>query len=64
MKYFAVACLIANVALARKYVTADLPCHKHNPNKGAPVIKTPLIPRDDLPDQWIWNSIDDVNYLT
>jgi len=50
--------------LARKYVHPDIPCHKHNPNKGAPVIKTPLQPTADLPDQWIWNDVGGINYLT
>jgi cathepsin X len=41
------------------------PCRKTSfdtPKEG--LIKKPLVPVNDMPDQWIWNDIDGVNYLT
>ena len=50
--------------VAAKYGKEE-PCRKTSFDTPKPGnIKKPLVPVDDLPDQWIWNDIDGVNYLT
>ena len=54
---------IAGYAAAETQVE-NYPCRIRNPNRASPFIKTPLVPVNDLPEQWIWNDVNSTNYLT
>lgn len=58
MRTFAVSALLG-LAVAMK----GEPCRIRNPNRAEPRIKAPLVPAN-LPDQWIWNDVNDTNFLT
>jgi cathepsin X len=63
MRFITSAALIGATS-AHKRMTGE-PCRKTSfdtPKEG--LIKKPLVPVNDMPDQWIWNDIDGVNYLT
>ena len=65
MKAFATCALLGAVALAGpRRIDPEQPCHRHNPNKGPPVIKTPLQPVNDLPENWLWNNVNGKNMIT
>jgi cathepsin X len=64
MKTFALALVAAIASAKRLYTHPDMPCHRHNDNKGAPHIHTPLVHTTELPEQWLWNDVNDTNYLT
>jgi len=50
---------------ALKYIDPVHPCRKSTPNVPKPGFqRQPLEPVKDLPEQWIWNDVNDVNYLT
>lgn len=55
------------VALVLGYVVAlkngDEPCRRKSTKPIKHVLKAPL-EEVSLPDTWIWNNIDGVNYLT
>jgi hypothetical protein len=55
-----IVALLLGVAFAHR---ADSPCRVKSTKKIHPVLKSELkeVP---LPDNWIWNNIDGVNYLT
>jgi cathepsin X len=63
MKYTAIAVLCASVQAGTK-VSKESPCRvsKGGPQPGF-VIK-PLEPVDDLPETYLWNNVEGVNYLT
>ena len=64
MKTFAFALVAAFASAKRLYTHPDIPCHRHNYNKGAPVVHTPLVHVENLPEQWLWQNVNDTNYLT
>jgi cathepsin X len=41
-----------------------MPCHRNSGVKGPPRIHTPLKAVDNLPETFLWNNVDGVNYLT
>merc|ERR1740117_360201 len=63
MKYAAIALLCANVQAGTK-VSKEAPCRvsKGGPQPG--LIIKPLEPVDDLPETFLWNNVEGVNYLT
>jgi len=66
MRAFAIA-LIATVSLADKplrRVSKDMPCRQTPEVKPEPLIKNPLIPTNELPEQWLWNNVNGKNLLT
>ena len=60
---FAIAALIATVSAERKFVNPDAPCRKvsNEPQEG--YVREPLTPVE-LPETFIWNNVEGVNYLT
>jgi len=50
-------------AAARLYTSVDQPCRRVGTRVPEKVTE-PLVPVDSLPDQWIWDNIEGVNYLT
>ena len=63
---FAVLALVAAVSAkeTRKYVNPDAPC-RHMPKEPQwGNVREPLTPVKDLPETFIWNNVDGVNYLT
>jgi cathepsin X len=63
MKYSVYALLLSQ-ATALKFIDPEKPCRKQSSEPKKELIKTPLEPVNDLPEQWIWNNIEGVNYLT
>jgi len=64
---FAVFALLATASATeqlRKYVMPGAPCRKKSTEPQPGLIKTPLEPVKDLPEQWIWNDVKGTNYLT
>jgi len=51
-------------AQALKYVDPDAPCGRISAQSRPGLVREPLTPADNLPDQWIWNDVQGVNYLT
>merc|ERR1711935_824641 len=64
MKYHAIALLFSGSVQAGTKVSKDAPCRVSNGLPQPGHIINPLEPVDDLPEQWIWNSIEGTNYLT
>jgi len=62
---FALFALIAGVKAdaLRKYVNPDAPCRKVSTEPKPGNVKEPL-KSVDLPDTFIWNNVEGVNYLT
>ena len=62
---FAVFALIAGISAeeVRKFVNPDAPCRKVSSEPQLGHIKESLKPVE-LPDTFIWNSVEGVNYLT
>merc|ERR1719240_2363725 len=60
---FSIAALIATVSAERKFVNPDAPCRKvsNEPQEG--YVREPLTPVE-LPETFIWNNVEGVNYLT
>merc|ERR1711935_218460 len=64
MKYHAIALLFSGSVQAGTKVSKDAPCRVSNGLPQPGHIINPLEPVDDLPEQWIWNSVEGTNYLT
>ena len=47
-----------------KFIDPSAPCRKSNGLPKKDLIKSPLKPVKDLPEQYIWNNIDGTSYLT
>ena len=62
---FAVYALVAGVSAneVRKYVNPDAPCRKVSDKPQPGFVKEPLTPVE-LPETFIWNNVEGVNYLT
>ena len=58
---FVVALLLGSVIGMKKY--GDEPCRKKSTRTITHVLKAPLT-QVDLPEQWVWNNVNNVNYLT
>jgi hypothetical protein len=56
-----VLALLLGLAFAGK--TVDHPCRRKSATPVRPVLKSALV-EAALPDNWIWNNVDNVNYLT
>jgi cathepsin X len=63
MKYTAIALACASVQAGTK-VSKESPCRVSNGLPQPGNIITPLVPVDDLPEQFLWNDVEGVNYLT
>ena len=63
MKFIALAVLFSDVNAGTK-VSKDAPCRVSNGLPQPGHVITPLEPVDDLPEQWLWNQVEGVNYLT
>jgi len=63
MKYTAIALACASVQAGTK-VSKESPCRVSNGLPQPGNVITPLEPVEDLPEQWIWNNIEGVSYLT
>jgi len=64
---FAVFALVAAASATeevRKFVHPDAPCRKVSAEPKVENVREPLQHVEDLPEQWIWNDVDGVNYLT
>ena len=64
---FAVFALIATASATeevRKFVHPDAPCRKVSAEPKVENVREPLQHVEDLPEQWIWNDVEGVNYLT
>ena len=67
MKFAVFALLAASVSAKGKnlkFVDPSAPCRKSSGKPQPGLIKKPLEPVESLPDQWLWNDIEGVNYLT
>ena len=66
MRTFAICALLGATVFAElpRKVTKETACRIRNPNRAAPLIKTPLEATNDLPAQWEWNSVDGKNLIT
>lgn len=64
MKTFAVSALLGVSSFALLKNDPSQPCRVRNLNRGAPLIKDPLVPVNDLPSQWEWNNVDGKNLVT
>jgi cathepsin X len=68
MKYAAYLALVGVSAKAGsknlKFVDPEAPCRKSDGKPKIELVKKPLEPVDDIPETFIWNNVDDVNYLT
>jgi cathepsin X len=62
MKYFTIAAL-AGVAMASR-INKESPCRIPLTETMEWKVDTPLEPVADLPEQWIWNDVRGMNYLT
>lgn len=63
MKTAVFALLYSGAAASR--IDRSAPCRQFTNNKGqVENVITPLKPVSDLPDTYIWNSVNGVNYLT
>ena len=62
---FAIYALIAAVAAkeTRRYVNPEAPCRKVSTKPKKENVREPLEPVE-LPETFIWNNVDGVNYLT
>ena len=47
-----------------KFVDPSTPCRRKASTPIKDHIKEPLQPVSDIPDNWVWNDINGVNYLT
>ena len=63
MKSFALAALVAAVCARNRKVSVDYPSYIPNFTEQG-VVREPLTPVNDLPEQWIWNNVNGTNYLT
>ena len=63
MKYTAIALACASVQAGTK-VSKESPCRVSNGLPQPGKVITPLQPVDDLPEQFLWNDVEGVNYLT
>ena len=62
-----IASALAAVALAterRRLANPDAPCRLPLTEPVEPKIIKPLEPVAELPEQWIWNNVNNTNYLT
>jgi len=59
---FAIAALVA-VVNADGHFNNNMGCRVVSENRPPAFVRSPLIPAN-LPDQWNWNNVDGVNYLT
>ena len=64
MKFTAQALLLASSAYAKKFIDPESPCRRVSTEKKEENVTEPLAPVENLPEQWIWNNIEGVNYLT
>jgi hypothetical protein len=67
MKFTASALLLASSVEAKgnlKFIDPSAPCRVVSDKPKTGLIKKPLEPVNDLPEQWLWNDIEGVNYLT
>ena len=62
---FAIYALVAAVSAqeVRKYVNPDAPCRKVS-DKAQPGFVKELLKPVELPDTFVWNNVEGVNYLT
>jgi len=59
--------LLVGLSLAKKnlkYVDPNHPCRKSSPNPKLGNARSPLTPVENLPDQWIWSSIEGRSLIT
>jgi len=65
MKIAAIALFTSSVS-AKKFIDPVHPCRKSSTTPKVENVKTPITeePIEALPEQWIWNDIENVNYLT
>ena len=65
MQYATLALLVSTSYAKKnlKYVDPDQPCRVTKP-RGPENVTTPLKPVEDLPETFIWNNVNGVNYLT
>ena len=65
MKFADLALFFTAVSAAevRKFVNPDAPCRKVSDKPQLGYVREPLTPVE-LPEQWIWNDVEGVNYLT
>lgn len=63
---FAVYALVAGVSAerVRKYVNPEAPCRKVSEGPKDGYVREPLKPVQDIPETFIWNNVEGVNYLT
>ena len=64
MKSFASIALLGASASALKYVNKETPCHRAPKIKKPDFIIEPLKHLEAIPDSYLWNNVDGVNYLT
>lgn len=67
-KTFCILALLLGTSLATetprlRRVSPDEPCRK-KPAKPILASGAPVTPVADVPDTWIWNNVDNTNYLT
>lgn len=48
---------VATVSAAKKYVMEGSPCRKVSKELKTSLVKEPLKPVEDLPEQFIWNDV-------
>ena len=53
----------ASASEVRKFVNPDAPCRKSSDKPQLGYVREPLTPVE-VPEQWIWNDVEGVNYLT
>ena len=63
---FAVYALVAGVSAerVRKYVNPEAPCRKVSEGPKDGYVREPLKHVQDIPETFIWNNVEGVNYLT
>ena len=66
MKYATLVALMGAAAAKKnlRYIDPESPCRKASTEPKQDLVKTPLEPVKDLPEQWIWNDVEGTNYLT
>lgn len=64
MKTQTILLLIGATAAGKIYSDPDKKCRKKDALRGPDNIKNPLKPVESLPDNYIWNNVNGVNYLT
>jgi hypothetical protein len=64
MHSIAYGMLLASSVSALRYIDPEYPGHRTPKVKTQSLVKTPLDRSEEVPDEWLWNNVNETNYLT